>query len=206
MHLEQLLRVLVCRDTAVTADVVGLYVGRMWWLALHLQMQVHRTELDLFSGPYLKGVSAPSRTRYLVNLQRAERLRGSARMAVDYLLVIVTHSCRSYLPITSIASQILDTSKGGFPPIIPQRRRIHHNGANWPKKKSVCIEFMHLGVNLAFSMLAAVPLLQTTFLFAELARRFELRQDSTRVRAWRFPSQPVPPYQWDNLQAPSYLR
>ena len=120
---------LVCRDTSVTADV-GLHVGRMWWLALYLQMQVHRTEVDLFSGPYVKGVSGPSRTRYLVNLQRAERLRGSARIAVDYLLVIVTHSCRSYLPITSIASQILGTNKGRFPPIIPQRDRIHHNGVN----------------------------------------------------------------------------
>ena len=134
-------------------------------------MQVHRTGVDLFSGPYVKGVSAPSRTRYLVNLQRAERLRGSARIAVDYLLVIVTHSCRSYLPITSIASQILDANKGRFPPIIPQRDRITIT-AQTDQKKRVCIEFMHLGVILAFSMLAAVPLLQTMFLFAELAREF----------------------------------
>lgn len=64
-----------------------------------------------------RGVSAPSRTRYsyFVNLQRAERLRGPARMSVDYLLVIVTHSCRSYLPITSIASQNpLTLTKGAF--------------------------------------------------------------------------------------------
>ena len=137
MHLEQLLRVLVCRDTSFTADV-GLHVGRTWWMVLHLQMQVHRTEVDLFSGPYVKGGwSAPSRTRYsyLVNLQRAERLRGSARMAVDYLLVIVTHSCRSYLPITSIASHILGTNKGRFPPIIPQRDRIHQLTAQTDQEK-----------------------------------------------------------------------
>lgn len=75
MHLEQLLRVLVCQGTSLTA-YVGLHVCCMWWLVLGLQMQVHRTEVDLFSGPHVKGVSAPSRTRYLVNLQRAERLRG----------------------------------------------------------------------------------------------------------------------------------
>ena len=137
MHLEQLLRVLVCRETSLTAGVGGLYVGRMWWLVLYLQMQVHRTGVDLFSGPYVKGVSAPSRSRYLVNLQRAERLRGSARMAVDYLLVIVTHSCRSYLPITSIASQILDTNKGRFPPIIPQRDHITITAQTDQKKKGV---------------------------------------------------------------------
>ena len=78
MHLKQLLRVLVCRDTSLVADV-GLYVGHMWRVVFGLQMQVHRTKVDLFSGPYVKGVSAPSRTRYLVNLQRAERLRGGGQ-------------------------------------------------------------------------------------------------------------------------------
>ena len=53
----------------------------------------------------------------------------------DYMLVIVTHSCRSYLPITSIASQILGTSKGRFPPITTQGDRIHHNGRKLIKKK-----------------------------------------------------------------------
>ena len=38
--------------------------------------------------------------------------------AVNDLLVIVMHPCRSYLPITVIAYQPLGTNKGCFPPII----------------------------------------------------------------------------------------
>ena len=151
-------------------------------------MQVHRAKVDLFSGPYVKGVSAPSRTRYVVNLQRAERLRGWARKAVDYLLVIVTHSCRSYLPITSIASAILDTSQGRFPPIIPQRDAIHHNGSNWPKKRrrSDALSSCTSGSIKLLACLQRYRCFKPPFYSLNLREGSTktFRQDSIRVRAW----------------------
>ena len=80
-------------------------------------MQVHRTKVDLSEGQKVKGMPAPSKTRYLHTLRRAEGLKDPVEEAVNDL-VIVTHSCRSYPPITLIACQRLSTNNGRFPPII----------------------------------------------------------------------------------------
>ena len=45
------------------------------------------------------------------HLEKAEGLRGAGQDGgINYLLVIVMHACRSYLPITSITGHILGTN------------------------------------------------------------------------------------------------